>query len=122
MGLQKKVRNAAGKANSLELIEKTINNDFNRGHNPGDDEITVKALKSNYSPPWEMALQHWMDSITPGSRTYYRPSRRGANRKDIVLPGRKREGWILHIVLDTSGSMENEFSKILAIIASFCEK
>ena len=69
-----------------------------------------------------MALQHWMDSITPGSRTYYRPSRRGANRKDIVLPGRKREGWILHIVLDTSGSMENEFSKILAIIASFCEK
>ena len=50
-----------------------------------------------------------------------RPSRRGADRTDVVLPGRKREGWTLHIVLDTSGSMAEEIPHALGAIADFCE-
>ena len=32
-----------------------------------------------------------------------------------------REGWTLHIVLDTSGSMANVLPKVLGAIASFCD-
>ena len=52
---------------------------------------------------------------------YARPSRRGADRTDVVLPGRKREGWTLNIVLDTSGSMADEMPRALGAIADFCE-
>src|SRR5262249_56481111 len=38
-----------------------------------------------------------------------------------VLPGRKREGWTLHSVLDTSGSMADELPRALGVIADFCE-
>jgi predicted metal-dependent peptidase len=62
-----------------------------------------------------------MDSVAPGERTYARPSRRGADRTDVVLPGRRREGWTLHIVLDTSGSMVDHLPKALGAIATFCE-
>jgi predicted metal-dependent peptidase len=50
-----------------------------------------------------------------------RASRRGGDRTDIVLAGRKREGWTLNIVLDTSGSMYDELARVLGAIASFCE-
>src|SRR3989442_11988745 len=62
-----------------------------------------------------------MESAMPADRSYARASRRGADRTDVALPGRKREGWTLHIVLDTSGSMSSEFPRILGAIASFCE-
>jgi len=39
----------------------------------------------------------------------------------VTLAGRKREGWTLHILLDTSGSMSSEFSRVLGAVASFCE-
>jgi predicted metal-dependent peptidase len=67
-----------------------------------------------------MALQRWLESVAPGPRTYVRASRRGAERTDIVLAGRKREGWILNVVLDTSGSMTNELPRALGAIADFC--
>src|SRR6185437_4773052 len=79
------------------------------------------SLQKCYSPPWELALQRWLEAIAPGPRTFARPSRRGADRDDIVLPGRRREGWTLHIVLDTSGSMESEFPVCLGAIAAFSE-
>jgi predicted metal-dependent peptidase len=66
-------------------------------------------------------LQRWLDSVAPGPRTFYRPSRRGADRTDLVLPGRKREGWILNIVLDTSGSMADVIPRALGAIADFGE-
>ena len=53
--------------------------------------------------------------------TLPRASRRGADRTDVVLPGRRREGWTLHLILDTSGSMMGELRGILGTIASFCE-
>jgi predicted metal-dependent peptidase len=42
-------------------------------------------------------------------------------RTDIVLPGRRREGWMLNIVLDTSGSMTEEIPRALGAIADFCD-
>src|SRR5262249_13594273 len=81
----------------------------------------LSALRGRYRPPWELALQRWLESVAPGERTYARPSRRGADRTDVVLPGRKREGWTLHIVLDTSGSMVEELPRALGAIADFCE-
>src|SRR5262249_44710857 len=59
--------------------------------------------------------------VAPAERTFVRPSRRGADRTDVVLPGRKREGWILNIVLDTSGSMADEIPRALGAIADFCD-
>src|SRR5262249_26321463 len=74
-----------------------------------------------YRTPWEMALQRWLESVAPGPRTFNRAARRGAERTDVVLPGRRREGWILNVVLDTSGSMTNELPRALGAIADFCD-
>jgi predicted metal-dependent peptidase len=84
-------------------------------------EGLLGILRSMYRPPWEMVLQQWLEAVAPGARTYARPSRRGGDRTDVVLPGRRREGWTLHIVLDTSGSMVSEIPRVLGLIASFCE-
>ena len=46
---------------------------------------------------------------------------RGQRDDGVVLCGRLREGWTLHIVLDTSGSMVSMLPKVLGAIASFCE-
>jgi predicted metal-dependent peptidase len=92
-----------------------------KGDDPAGQQNTVAALRGLYRPPWELALQRWMESAAPSQRSYARPSRRGANRTDVVLPGRKREGWTLHIVLDTSGSMVDEVPRALGAIADFCE-
>ena len=121
LDLQKQVRAAAAKSNSLKMIENIFNNESVRGDSPGEKNITVEALKSYYRPPWELALQNWMEFVAPGPRTYFRPSRRGSDRKDVVLPGRKREGWILHIIIDTSGSMIYTIPIVLGAITSFCE-
>ena len=92
-----------------------------RGENPGASSQVVNALRGLYRPPWELALQRWMESVAPGERTFTRASRRGAERTDIVLPGRRREGWMLNIVLDTSGSMIGEIPQALGAIADFCD-
>lgn len=38
-----------------------------------------------------------------------------------MLPGRRREGWILDVVLDTSGSMSDVIERALGAIADFCD-
>lgn len=81
----------------------------------------VTALRGVYRPAWEMALQAWLETVTPGARTFIRPSRRGATQAEIVLPGRKRESWMLNVVLDTSGSMTDEIPHVLGAVADFCE-
>jgi predicted metal-dependent peptidase len=81
----------------------------------------VSALRGLYRTPWEMALQRWLESVAPGERTFARPSRRGADRTDVVLPGRRRESWMLNVVLDTSGSMTEEIPRALGAVADFCE-
>ena len=81
---------------------------------------TYQTIKSYYQPPWEVALQSWLESTQRTGRTYARPSRRGQFR-DFVRPGFRREGHTLHILLDTSGSMAHVFKKVLGIIANFCD-
>lgn len=92
-----------------------------RGDDPGATSQVVTALRGLYRTPWEVVLQRWMESVAPGERTFVRPSRRGADRSDIVLPGRRREGWMLNVVVDTSGSMADEIPRALGAIADFCE-
>jgi predicted metal-dependent peptidase len=59
--------------------------------------------------------------VAPGERTFVRPSRRGADRSDLVLPGRRREGWMLNVIVDTSGSMAEEIPRALGAIADFSD-
>lgn len=92
-----------------------------RGEQPGGTSEVVTALRGIYRTPWEVVLQRWMESVAPGERTFARPSRRGADRSDVVLPGRRREGWMLNVILDTSGSMVEEIPRALGAIADFCE-
>lgn len=92
-----------------------------RGETGAGERQTVDALRGLHRTPWEMALQKWMESVAPGERTFLRPSRRGATQADIVLPGRKRESWMLNVVLDTSGSMTGDIPRVLGAVADFCE-
>ena len=92
-----------------------------RGFEPGGQSQMVDALRGMYRTPWEMALQRWLESVAPGERTFTRASRRGAERTDVVMPGRRREGWILNVVLDTSGSMTEILGRALGAIADFCD-
>lgn len=92
-----------------------------RGIDPGSASQTVLALRGLYRTPWELALQRWIESVAPADRTFNRPSRRETERTDVVLPGRRREGWILDVVLDTSGSMTDEIPRVLGTLAEFCD-
>jgi predicted metal-dependent peptidase len=92
-----------------------------RGTEAGGTRQVVDALRGIYATPWQMALQTWLEGVVPGERTFVRPSRRGADRGDVVLPGRKRHSWMLNVVLDTSGSMSDEIPRALGAIADFCD-
>jgi predicted metal-dependent peptidase len=92
-----------------------------RGDDPGSESQVVTALRGLYRTPWEVVLQRWMESVAPGERTFMRASRRGADRSDLVLPGRRREGWMLNVIVDTSGSMADGIPRALGAIADFCD-
>ena len=81
----------------------------------------VAALRGLHRAPWQIALQRWMESVAPGERTFTRASRRVAPQAEVVLPGRRRQGWLLNVVLDTSASMSEEIGKALGAIADFCD-
>ncbi len=118
------MRREAVKAISLRELRREMDRQTSIGQGSARDAISetfLEAIATAYRPPWQLAVQHWLDAVAPGPRTFARPSRRGADREDIVLPGRKREGWTLHIVLDTSGSMTGTLPHVLGLIASFCE-
>ncbi len=91
------------------------------GLRSGGETQSVDALRGLYRTPWEIALQRWLESVAPGERTFTRPSRRGEACTDGVLAGRRRQGWMLNIVLDTSGSMTAEIPRALGAIADFCD-
>jgi predicted metal-dependent peptidase len=78
-------------------------------------------LRGIHSTPWQVAIQRWLDGVSPGERTYTRASRRGAERTDVVLPGRQRHSTMLNVILDTSGSMTTDIPFALGAIADFCE-
>lgn len=119
----KDIRSAAAKANSLQIMKEELERSGERGggDDSGDWVETIQALKTTYRAPWQLALQRWFDAEAPTERSFARPSRRGAALGDVVLPGRKREGRTMHIVLDTSGSMINDLSLALGVVGAFCE-
>ncbi len=92
-----------------------------RGVEPGSSQQNVRALRGIYRTPWQIALQRWLEGVSPGERTFMRASRRGAERTDIVMPGRQRYSLMLNVILDTSGSMSAEIPFALGAIADFCE-
>jgi predicted metal-dependent peptidase len=120
-----RVRREAVRAVSLKELREQM--DKATGHGSGGNDAgasraLMEAVATAYQPPWQLALQHWLDAVSPGPRSYAKPSRRGANRDDgVILAGRKREGWALHVVMDTSGSMVDTLPRILGLLASFCE-
>jgi predicted metal-dependent peptidase len=83
-------------------------------------DALIRALDARFRPAWELALQRWIEDIAPGPRSYGHASRRQGDRTDIVVVGRRREGWILNLVLDTSRSMTSEFASILGLLKAFC--
>jgi len=123
--MRQQIRKAAAKAMSLGALRAKMDESQKDGAQQVDSqrgERMMRAVHAAYQPPWQLALQRWMDAVAPAGRSYARASRRGAEREDgVVLCGRLREGWTLHIVLDTSGSMENVLAKVLGAIASFCD-
>jgi Mg-chelatase subunit ChlD len=114
------VREAAARALSLGKMMDSLRG-RGRGGDAGASSQLVTALRGLYRTPWEAALQRWLESVAPGERTFVRPSRRGAEQTDIVQPGRRREGWMLNVVLDTSGSMTAVIPRALGVIADFCD-
>ncbi len=92
-----------------------------RGTMGGGLSASVTALRGRLRPAWHQVLQRWIESSSAGERTFARPSRRGAERLDLVMPGRMRTSWMLNVVLDTSGSMTDELPLALGAIADFCD-
>ncbi len=123
--LREHVRREAVRADSLRELRKELDRQAGGEEQGSSDdpvgESFMEAVATAYEPPWQLGLQHWLDAVAPGPRSFARASRRGADRDDVVLPGRKREGWTLHVVLDTSGSMTETLPHILGLITSFCE-
>jgi predicted metal-dependent peptidase len=118
------IRTLAATAQSLAKLKEKLDAAGAKGGGRGEaggDVAIAEALRSRYAPPWEMALQQWMEAAAPGPRSYAKASRRGAANPDIVFAGRQRIGWMLHIILDTSGSMVDEIPRALGLIAAFCE-
>ena len=92
-----------------------------RGAEAGGAQQMVRALRGIYRTPWQIALQTWIEGVAPGERTFTRASRRGNDRADLVMPGRKRYSWMLNVILDTSASMTDDIPFALGAIADFCE-
>jgi predicted metal-dependent peptidase len=92
-----------------------------RGAEAGSSQQKVRAMRGVYCTPWQLALQVWLEGVGPGERTFTRASRRGSERNDVVMPGRRRHSWMLNVVLDTSASMSDEIPFALGAIADFCD-
>jgi predicted metal-dependent peptidase len=119
---ERRMRDESLRAASLSALREGITRAFEgQGNASGGMAVEVSALRTAYRPPWHEAVQSFLEATTPGPRTYLRASRRGADRADVVLPGRARDGRTLHVILDTSGSMHAEFARLAGVIRSFCE-
>lgn len=92
-----------------------------RGRAAGGQTRVMLAQRGQFRPAWQHALQRWIESSAIGERTFTRPSRRSPERTDVVLPGRRRQSWMVNIVLDTSGSMTEAIPTVLGAIGDFCD-
>ncbi len=113
----------AAKANSLKILEEKFKDGSNeRGGGSEEYSIEYNTVENIYRPPWEVAVQIWMQDNILSQRSYAHSSRRGTSYADnIVIPGKRRYGYTLHIVLDVSGSQVDVMPYALGKIHSFCE-
>jgi predicted metal-dependent peptidase len=88
---------------------------------PGDSGDEVDAERGAWRAPPALALQRWIESVAAGPRTFERAPRRAAPDAGVVLPGRRREGALLVVVLDTSGSMVDSLGRALGALADACD-
>jgi predicted metal-dependent peptidase len=117
---QEEVERQGARAVSIGVLREAMSGS-GQGQEAANADMLATVLRGYYHTPWEAALQRWLEFAAPADRTFARPSRRGAERTDVVLPGRNRVGWTLNVILDTSGSMTDEVGRALGAIASFCE-
>lgn len=117
---KKKIVEAACLCNALRDFKENLDACKLRGTTPGRESSYVEALQTSFSPPWDQCLQRWIDGNAPEQRSYAKPSRRG-QFSDVIRVGRQHSGFILNILLDTSGSMSNDLAYILGLIGSYCE-
>jgi predicted metal-dependent peptidase len=104
-----------------QVLAAAIGKQRSRGMAGGGISAQVSAARGRLRPAWQQALQRWIESSSAGERTFARPSRRGAERVDLVMPGRMRTSWMLNVILDTSGSMAEDIPSALGAIADFCD-
>ena len=88
---------------------------------PGGHGEDVDARRGVWRVPPGLALQRWLESVACGPRTYERAARRAAGSPGVVLAGRRREGRLLAVVLDTSGSMVEQLPAALGALADACD-
>jgi predicted metal-dependent peptidase len=119
--LREQVRRAAAKAAALGALGEQVRQAAAPPAAPRRGAALLEAVRLGYAPPWQLALQRWLDAVAPRPRTFARPSRRGAESTDLIRPGRASEGWALHVLLDTSGSMVGVLPRALGAIAAFGE-
>src|SRR5262249_5226889 len=93
-GMRQRARAAAVRAAGLRGLEGRATDVLRDARESGAPDARsavaatdVSALETLYRPPWELALQQWVEAVAPGPRSYLRPSRRGAERADLVLAG-----------------------------------
>jgi len=79
------------------------------------ETVLQRALDSRFGRDWKWALQHWLEEAAPASRGFTRRSRRQGERADAVLRGRGHAGWILDLVLDTTGPIDRFMSALQEI-------
>jgi predicted metal-dependent peptidase len=92
-----------------------------RGFDSGDESQLITGMRRPARSLWEGILQRWLEAAAMGERTFSRPSRRAVAGTDVILPGRRRDDWILNVVLDTSGSMAETLPRVLGALADYCE-
>ena len=112
-----RIGNARELSSARDVLRKVL--DVEHGTSPGDGNAVVHALEGMWETPWERALQKWLDDTEPPVRSWAKASRRAGNRTDVILPGRSDESRILNIVVDTSGSMEEDLPAIFGMVQSF---
>jgi len=112
-----RIRDAKELSSARDALRKV--QDVAHGISPGDGNAVVQALEGVWVTPWERALQKWLDDTEPPVRSWAKASRRAGDRTDVVMPGRSDESRILNIVVDTSGSMEEDLPAVFGMIQSF---
>ncbi|MBK8703453.1 MAG: hypothetical protein IPN33_07395 [Saprospiraceae bacterium] len=63
--IQRRAINALGAEQAQNAMNQLLDDPYGRGYSPGDGMLTLEALKSHYNPPWQWALQQWMEATAP---------------------------------------------------------